>query len=39
MPITMQCKGGKTLKKLDTLNYTNIQFKASIQSAWSANTD
>ncbi len=25
-------RGGETLKKLDALNYTNIQYKASIQS-------
>ncbi len=30
---------GKTLEKLDTLNYTNIQFKASIQPVWNTNTN
>ncbi len=32
------CSGrwGKTVEKLDTMNSTNIQFKASIQSVWNA---
>ncbi len=32
-------RGGNTLEMSDALNYTNIQFKASIQSVWSANAD
>ncbi len=32
-------RGGKTLEKLDTLNYTNTQCKALIQSVWTTNTD
>ncbi len=32
MPNSLRGRGVQTLKKLDTLNYTNIQFKASIQS-------
>ncbi len=35
MPLSMQGRGGKTLEKLETLTYPNIQFKASIQSVWS----
>ncbi len=33
-PLDAEWKGGETLEKLDTLNYTNIQFEASIQSVW-----
>ncbi len=30
-------RGGKTLEKHETLNYTNTQCKALIQSVWTAN--
>ncbi len=37
MPILCSGRGSKTLNKLDTLNYTNIQCKASIRSEWTEN--
>ncbi len=39
MPFLYSGRGDETLEKLDTLKYTNIQFKDSIQSVWTTNAD